>query len=437
MTEKIPKFFIVGMCLWYLATGMEYGFILPTINDYIKSTGAPANTIGLALTFFALSGLLSSPVIGWLTDRQKSLKVSFVFSLLCSIIGYAAYTFFQSASMILVGRLISGIGWGVDGAIIGRVSLATGKNSGTFIGVCLLCRQVGIIFAGVLNFAWISNWGVFLIFGFEINPFNSAGFVCIIIYLVFGAVSVLSLKDEPKGSNDDVSEASVMLEENLTEKQYKYKQVAKLPLISEQLVICLTGSVAVYVFQSIIESIATLISRYYLGWGSAENAILFAGIGVLAVIGYALTVIVQLFFTPRLTLLIGVAIQLVCLICFSFVLPFANFRDSWLIPSMGFLTVFFITMIPFMIVSSASILSDFSVESNKSMIQGIRISFERLAQLLGPLWGANMLHSPALIFIFPAILLLINLIMIILSWKWLDGSQFQLDDKLNRPTNTN
>lgn len=68
-------------------------------------------------------------------------------------------------------------------------------------------------------------------------------------------------------------------------------QVEKLPLISEQLVICLTGSVAVYVFQSIIESIATLISRYYLGWGSAENAILFAGIGVLAVIGYALTVV--------------------------------------------------------------------------------------------------------------------------------------------------
>ena len=101
-----------------------------------------------------------------------------------------------------------------------------------------------------------------------------------------------------------------------------------------------------------------------------------------------------------------------------------------------------------MIVSSASILSDFSVESNKSMIQGIRISFERLAQLLGPLWGANMLHSPALIFVFPALLLLINLIMIISSWKWLDGSQFQLgtvysilyftkiilDDKLNGPT---
>ena len=47
----------------------------------------------------------------------------------------------------------------------------------------------------------------------------------IIIYLVFGAVSVVSLKDEPEGSNDDVSEASVMLEETQTEKQYKYKQV--------------------------------------------------------------------------------------------------------------------------------------------------------------------------------------------------------------------
>jgi ceroid-lipofuscinosis MFS transporter 7 len=230
MTEKIPVFFVVGMCLWYLATGMEYGLILPTINDYIKSTGAPASTIGLALTYFALSGLVSSPLIGWLTDRQKSLKVSFVFSLLCSIIGYAAYTFFQSASMILVGRLISGIGWGVDGAIIGRVSLATGKKSGTFIGVCLLSRQVGIILAGLLNFLWISNWAVFSIFGFEINPNNSAGFACIIIYLVFGAVCVVSLKDEPKCSNDDdvvSEETSVMLEEAQTEKhkQYKYKQV--------------------------------------------------------------------------------------------------------------------------------------------------------------------------------------------------------------------
>ena len=224
MTEKSPVFFVVGMSLWYLATGMEYGFILPTINDYIKSIGAPESTIGYALTLFALSGLIASPILGWLTDRQQSLKVSLVFSVLCSIIGYAAFTFFQSSSMILAGRFISGIGWGVDGAIIGRVSLATGKNSGTFIGVCLLCRQVGIILAGVLNAAWISNWSVFSIFGFEINQFNSAGFVCMIIYLSIGAVSIISLKDEPRSNEDEISESSAMLEEKEI-KQFKYKQV--------------------------------------------------------------------------------------------------------------------------------------------------------------------------------------------------------------------
>jgi len=58
------RIFLAGMLSWYFMTGVEYGLILTTINEYLLSTGAPQKSIGYVFTYFAFSGLISSPIYG-------------------------------------------------------------------------------------------------------------------------------------------------------------------------------------------------------------------------------------------------------------------------------------------------------------------------------------------------------------------------------------
>ena len=63
--KKNTNIFLAGMILWYFMSGMEYSLILTTINSYLLSTGAPQKSIGYVFTYFAFSGLISSPIYGW------------------------------------------------------------------------------------------------------------------------------------------------------------------------------------------------------------------------------------------------------------------------------------------------------------------------------------------------------------------------------------
>ena len=57
--------FLIGMNLWYFMSGVEYGLILPTQNEYMLSLGAPHKAVGFAFMLFAFAGLVSSPLCGY------------------------------------------------------------------------------------------------------------------------------------------------------------------------------------------------------------------------------------------------------------------------------------------------------------------------------------------------------------------------------------
>jgi hypothetical protein len=119
--------FLIGMNLWYFMSGAEYGLILPTQNEYMLTLGAAPKVIGIAFTLFAFAGLVSSPFCGWATDRLGAIKLPLLTMITCSIVGSVIYTFTRSIPGIFLGRLVQGVGWGIDGAIIGRVALITEK----------------------------------------------------------------------------------------------------------------------------------------------------------------------------------------------------------------------------------------------------------------------------------------------------------------------
>ena len=70
-------------------------------------------------------------------------------------------------------------------------------------------------------------------------------------------------------------------------------------------------------------------------------------------------------------------------------------------------------------------ISDFSSPDMKSTYQGLRCFTESLSCILGPLWGANMLHKRYWIF-FPIItFLVLSISMVYFSWSRLDARKFK------------
>jgi len=441
--------FLIGMNLWYFMSGAEYGLILPTQNEYMLTLGAAPKVIGIAFTLFAFAGLVSSPFCGWATDRLGAIKLPLLTMITCSIVGSVIYTFTRSIPGIFLGRLVQGVGWGIDGAIIGRVALITEKsgNGSMMIGLCLLMRQAGIILGSLIGSNFVASWNFMFLGMFEIDKLNAPGLAVAFMWSFALAFSFIATVAEPQLESECdkiTSQESLNLtngkleseEQPLQEKQHqkdsvevndfvKYIQVKKLPLMTEQIAVCTTCSFSAYILQSTLESIVTLLTKSLFGWGNEQNLMLFTMIGITAVVGYVIVMLIGKCFPLRTTLLIGVSLEGCLLIAMGTILPMAHFREQWIMYSFIAITGSFIILLPFVFVSSATLMSNFTEPSQKSTIQGLRVTAERLAQICGPMWGTGTFPNYALLFTFPAIFLFLSSFLIFLSWEWLDPSKIK------------
>lgn len=66
--------------------------ILPTVWRYLQTLDAEPYFLGLALSAFSLSGLLSGPLFGYWSDRTRTTKKIILFANMFEIIGKSAHT---------------------------------------------------------------------------------------------------------------------------------------------------------------------------------------------------------------------------------------------------------------------------------------------------------------------------------------------------------
>jgi len=439
--KKNTNIFLAGMILWYFMSGMEYSLILTTINSYLLSTGAPQKSIGYVFTYFAFSGLISSPIYGHFSDKLKAVRFPILIAMCFSIIGTAIYTLGRNLMLINIGRFVMGLGWGIDGAIVGKVALLKSDAAGIYIPLLLLMRQVGIILGPFWVF-WTQHWD-FEIMGIKIDTMNSTGLMITFLWCATFAFNVFAVSQEPivlsteeKYQLKENDEVPLQENGNIDKKrasftsQHKYIQVSPLPALTEQIIACLTCSLSGYILQSSLEAMVTPLTKNLLGWTDTQNALLFVAIGVTAVVGYGVTIILSKYCEPRMTLLIGIATEVVVVFLLIITLPNASFRVWWLLPAFLAITIVFIFALPFIVSSSATLMAMFTEDDQQSTIQGIRVAAERVAQICGPLWGAETLHNLYLVFLFPLIYLILSLSLLSSSWTWLLSSQFKKDAEL-------
>ena len=78
---------LVTIACFFLAGGIEYSVILPTMWDYLRGMGGPEWMYGLTLSAFSISNLLAGPIYGLVFDVTHQTKLIVLFANLFEIGG--------------------------------------------------------------------------------------------------------------------------------------------------------------------------------------------------------------------------------------------------------------------------------------------------------------------------------------------------------------
>ena len=107
---------------------MNLSAVIPTVNDYIGYLGANQAYMGIVMSIFAVGSIISAPTMGRLTDRIGTSRPLVLTGICCHLSGAVVYFLApylpgnQPAAWVSFGRFLAGIGYGLDGAIMGTLT---------------------------------------------------------------------------------------------------------------------------------------------------------------------------------------------------------------------------------------------------------------------------------------------------------------------------
>lgn len=98
------------MACFFLAGGVEYSVIFPTMYDYVTSKGGQGWLYGLSLSAFSLSNLVTAPLYGLVFDKTKKTKFIVLFANIFEICGKlpARLLLFCTTSQLTINYITTG-----------------------------------------------------------------------------------------------------------------------------------------------------------------------------------------------------------------------------------------------------------------------------------------------------------------------------------------
>ncbi|XP_071342029.1 major facilitator superfamily domain-containing protein 8 [Trachinotus anak] len=192
--KKKLTFFTIG--LLFLLSGVEYAVILPTIWKYLQTLDAAPYFLGLALSAFSFSGLLSGPLFGHWSDRTRTTKKIILFANLFEIVGNFMYFMGYSKWLLLSSRLVAGIGTGAGSSIFGILTRSTAPDDrATVFAAVMACRQAGLLIGPAFNiFLRLCD---FHMGPFVVNKYTAPGLFMCLLWILLQLVVVFMYWDLP------------------------------------------------------------------------------------------------------------------------------------------------------------------------------------------------------------------------------------------------
>ena len=144
-----------------------------------------------------------------------------------------------------------------------------------------------------------------------------------------------------------------------------------------------------------METVVTIISKWYLGWEQVQNAILFVASGSGATVSYLVVTIIaqKRIFDDRQVLVYGVTMATLMMLSIGTIASVASYQIPWLMPVLIIQIFFFVSSLPPIIASAATIIAKNTPKKDQAFIQSIRTVAERSAQILFPNWYSTWIWT--------------------------------------------
>ncbi|KAM8727372.1 major facilitator superfamily domain-containing protein 8 [Acanthopagrus schlegelii] len=427
-------FLTIGLI--FMLSGIEYAVILPTIWRYLQILEAPPYFLGLGLSAFSLSALLTGPLFGFWSDRSKTTKSIVLFSNLFEIAGNFMYFIGYSKWLLLCSRLVAGVGAGAGSSIFGFLTRSTRpeERAGIFAAI-MAGRQAGLLVGPAFNlFLRLCD---FKLGPFVVNKYTSPGiFMCLLwVLLQFvvlamywdvppisseaGAVMV-EMKQEEEGCGDeeapligadvelrhtyravntDQLESSTCSSETqppdgASEASDPFKNFSvSREFLREEVVVLLTAQFITLFNQTALETMVTPMTQRYFSFGELANSLMYSLCGVEVILGFFFVRWLSRKVEDRAVLAVGLFIC--CTACVWCLIFLGNPRGGYGWELSAFIIGVFLQLLglPFVAVSQVSLFSKVTAEKTQGFSQGVRRSVGGLATILGPLWAGGLTNN--------------------------------------------
>ncbi|KAJ8418863.1 hypothetical protein AAFF_G00003620 [Aldrovandia affinis] len=422
------KLTFITIGLIFLLSGIEYAVILPTIWMYLQTLGAAPYFLGLGLSAFSLSGLLSGPIFGLWSDRTRTTKKIILFSNVFEIIGNFMYFMGYSKWLLLSSRLVAGIGTGAGSSIFGLLTRSTTPDDrATVFAVVMACRQVGLLIGPAFNiFLRLCD---FQLGPFALNKFTAPGLFMCLLWTLLQLVVMFMYWDLPpqeggewgvstgevqeevgaEGGDAVVEEEKPLVSAEVIPGSYGAVGQSESPTVptgnlphpspppspppqknpfekfsaareylKEEVVVLLAAQFITLFNQTTLETMVTPLTQKYFSFGELENSIMYC---------------VCACRRARVVLAVGLIISNIsCVWCLIFL---ANPQGSFPWQLAEFIIGVFLQVLglPFVAVAQVSLFSKVTAEKTQGFSQGVRRSVGGLATILGPLWAGGLTEN--------------------------------------------
>lgn len=342
---------------------LGFGILIPILPSFsVKELHIDETAIGIAIALYSFVQFLFNPLLGKLSDKYGR-KPVIVGCLFLNAMGYIVFSFTNSYILLLVSRVIAGIGGssiGVAQAYIADVTTRENRSKG--MGLIGAAFGLGFVFGPLIG-GLLSSYG-YAVTGYAAAGFSLIAFILTIFYLPE------SLKQKAETGNSSI--------QSQRRKLFDFVAMKKILQKPDLAVLVLLFFILTFSFANIYGTFALLGLKVY-GFTDMQNGYMFGIVGLTsAIVQGGLIGRINKVMSKKIILMVGSLLIMVALAMIPYAGTFLGLAIVSVVLSYGTGT-FQPTVL--------SLISEVTSETEQGITLGMNQSLSSFARVLGPLWG--------------------------------------------------
>lgn len=341
---------------------LGFGILIPILPSFsVNELHIDETAIGIAIAIYSFVQFLFNPVLGKLSDKYGRKPVIIV-CLFLNALGYIVFSFTHSYLLLLISRVIAGIGGssiGVAQAYIADVTTRENRSKG--MGLIGAAFGLGFVFGPLIG-------GLLSEFGYAVTGYVAAGFS-----LIAFTLTTFYLPESLK-----LNQNAEQVSHTQKRKLFDFTAMKKILQKPDLAVLILLFFILTFSFANIYGTFALLGLKVY-GFTDMQNGYMYGIVGLSsAIIQGGLIGRINKLMSKKMILIIGSILMMISLAMIPYAGTFLGLAIVSIVLSYGTGT-FQPTIL--------SLISEVTSESEQGITLGINQSLSSFARVLGPLWG--------------------------------------------------